>query len=559
MSRTPLRRFSSVLLAIFVLGVVLAGCGKPASKKADEGVKGGTQQQQAEKPKEKVLIVAVPGDIDTFDPAFTVGTRTSQMTIQNTFDQLDQYKLAEKTAADGYKYFMADTNTLEGMLAASRTISPDGKTVTWKLRDGVKYHDGKPVTAQDIVEGYRRIYEAQGISYWLLSMGSVMKSDYFKAVGDKTIEMKMDTPNQLVLMNNVMHNTSAISPEHLKKYATTSDPWGKEQLKKTLAPGNGPFIFEEYKPGDRVVLKANPNYHLGKPKVDKVILKIVPDATQRLLLLKKGEVDLVEEPPVKEIDSLKQDPNVRVVSIETPRSTHLQLNHTIAPFDNKLVRQAVAYAVPYDSLVKDVYKGYAIRSMSLVTKGMPGHDPSFWTYNTDLNKAKELLAKAGFPEGKGLAPIKLSVRIGNEEEERMAVFIANNLKQIGMNVTIDKVAFAAFNELQQAGKLQFFIDTWISWVNDPFYHLSWLARSDSPTNYNKFKNARVDELIKQFTLNTDQKGRMDAVKEIQKILAEEVAHVYLVQPTWNVPMRKNVTGYVYMNDELPRFFYMDKQ
>ncbi len=545
-----------MFLVVFAGLTLITGCAKPSSKKTEEAAPAAQQQAAS---KEKVLIVAVPADIDTFDPAFTVGTRTSQTTIQNTFDQLDQYRLVEKTAADGYKYFMVDTNNIDGMLASSRTTSADGKTVTWKLRDGVKFQDGKPVTATDIVEGYRRIYEAQGISSFLLTMGSVMKPDYFKAVDEKTVQMKMDVANQLVVMNNVMHNTSAISQEQLKKYATSSDPWGKEQLKKTLAPGTGPFIFEEYKPGDRIVLKANPNYWGGKPKLDKVILKIVPDATQRILLLKKGEVDMIEAPPVKDLDTLKQDPNVRVVSVETPRSVHLQLNYSIAPFGNKLVRQAVAYAVPYDSIVKDVYKGYATRSMSLVTKGMPGHDPSAWKYNTDIAKAKELMTKAGFPDGKGLPPIKLSVRVGMEEDERSAIFIANSLKEIGMNVTIEKMPIATFNEQQQGGKLQFFMDDWISWVNDPFYHLSWIVGSGSPTNYTKFKNARVDELIAKYTLSTDTANRLAAAKEIQGILAEEVAQVYLVQPTWNVPMRKNVTGYAYLNDELPRFFYMDKQ
>ncbi|HEX6288894.1 MAG TPA: ABC transporter substrate-binding protein [Herpetosiphonaceae bacterium] len=505
------------------------------------------------------MIVALPGDIDTFDPAFTAGSITSQTTIQNTFDQLEQYKLVEKTTADGYTYWVADTNMIEPMLAASRTVSDDGKTVTWKLRDNITYHDGKAVAANDIVGGYRRIFEAGGSAFFLLNMGGVMSADYFSAPDDKTVTMRMDSPNALVFMNNTMHNTSSISPDYLKKVAPQNDPWAKQELKKTLAPGNGPFVFEQYNPGDRVVLRAYPNYYQGKPRLDRVILKIVPDATQRLLLLKTGDVDMVQEPPVKELDALKQDPNIRVLSIETTRSVHLQLNNTIAPFDNKLVRQAVAYAVPYDSIVNDVYKGYAIRSMSLVTKGMPGHDPSFWTYNTNLDRAKELLSQAGFANGAGLPPIKLSVRIGNEEDERTAVIVANNLKQIGMNVTIEKLAFAAFNEQQQAGKLQFFVDNWISWVNDPFYHLSWLARSDSPTNYSRYKNDRVDALIKEHTLGTDQQARLEAASEIQKILAEEVSHVYLVQPNWNVPMRKNVQGYAYLNDELPRFFYMDKQ
>lgn len=542
-------RFRAALLLVMALLIVLTACGTPAAPTG--GTTGGNQG--------KTLVVAVPGDIDTFDPAFTAGSITSQTTIQNTYDQLEQYKLVEQTAPDGYRYWVADTATIEPMLAASRTVSPDGKTVTWKLRDNATYQDGKPVTASDIVGGYKRLYETGGSAGFLLAMGGATSADAFKVVDDKTITMQLDAANELVFMNNVMHNTSSISPEHLKQIAPADDPFAKQELKKSMVPGNGPFVFGEYKPGDRVVLNAYANYYAGKPKLDRVILKIVPDATQRLLLLKSGDVDMVHEPPVKELDALKQDPNIRVLSIPTTRSVHLQLNHEIAPFDNQQVRQAVAYATPYDSIVKDVYKNYATRSMSLVTKGMPGHEPSFWTYNTDLEKAKQMLAQAGFAGGAGLPPIKLSVRIGNEEDERTAVLVANNLKQIGMNVTIEKIAFAAFNEQQQAGKLQFFVDNWISWVNDPFYHLSWLARSDSPVNYGRFKNARVDELIQQYTLSTDQDARLEAAKEIQKIMAEDVSHVYLVQPNWNVPLRKNIQGYAYLNDELPRFFYMDKQ
>lgn len=538
-----------VLGCLVAIALLAAACGRGSGS----GPSGAAPQ------KEKVLVVAFPGDVDTFDPAFTVGTRTSQTVIQNTFDQLEQYSLVEERAEDGTPYWRVDTSQIKPMLAESRSISADGKVVTWKLRRDATYHDGKPVDARAIVEGYRRIYDAQGISYWLLTMGSVMSPDYFRAVDDYTVEMRMDVPNQLVLMNNVMHNTSAVHPDDVKAHATASDSWATEYFKKNLATGNGPYMLEEYKPGDRIVLRAYPKYYAGKAKIDKVILKIVPDATQRILLLKKGEVDIIEDAPVKELDALKQDPNIRVISVKTPRVGMLELNNTIPPFDNKLVRQAVAYAVPYDAIVQDVYKGYAIRALSLVGEGMPTHEPVFGRYQTDLEKARQLLAQAGYPDGKGLPPVKITVKVGWEEDERMAVLIADNLRKIGFNVEVEKLTYAAFNELEQAGKLQAFVDYWISWVNDPFYHLSWIVRSDSPTNYVRYKNARVDELIAKYTLTTDLQGREQASKEIQAILADEVPHVYLVQPTWNVPMRKNVKGYAYLNDELLRFWYMDKE
>ncbi|MCL5677268.1 MAG: ABC transporter substrate-binding protein [Firmicutes bacterium] len=559
MNRALFRRIAAMTFALVMLAGVVAGCStkdKSSSGTSQSQSGSGAQTQQ---PKEKVLVVAFPGDIDTFDPAFTVGTRTSQTVIQNTFDQLEQYALKAVTTPDSYQYWVVDTSKIQPMLAEKTEVVDGGKAILFHLRHGVKYSDGKEMTAQDVVNGYRRIFEAKGISYWLLTMGGVMKPDYFEVVDPYTVKIRMDVPNNLVRMNNIMHNTSSIRLSDVQAHATSSDQWATDYFKKNLAPGNGPFILEEYKPGDRIVLKANPGYWQGKPKFDKVILKIIPDATQRLLLLKKGDVDIVEDPPVKELDALKQDPNLRVLSVETPRVGYLQMNFSTPPFDNVKVRKAVAYAVPYDNIVKDVYKGYALRAMSLIGKGMPGHDPSPWTYNTDLEKAKQMLAEAGFPNGQGLPPVKLTVQVAREEDERAAVYIANNLKAIGLNVTVEKLPYAQFNELQQGGKLQMWLDYWISWVNDPFYHLSWIVGSGSPTNYNHYKNARVDQMIKQWTLNTDEAGRLGAAKEIQKILADDVAHVYLVQPTWNVPMRKNIEGYAYLNDELLRFWYLDKK
>lgn len=123
----------------------------------------------AELPKEKILVVAVDGDVDTFDPCCTVGSKTSQTTIQNTFDQLTQYAQVEKTLPDGQKYLTVDTSKIMGMLAES--WEQDGKVVTFRLRKGLKFHNGNPITAQVVVDGYKRIFEQQGMSSFLLTMG----------------------------------------------------------------------------------------------------------------------------------------------------------------------------------------------------------------------------------------------------------------------------------------------------------------------------------------------------------------------------------------------------
>jgi peptide/nickel transport system substrate-binding protein len=272
-------------------------------------------------------------------------------------------------------------------------------------------------------------------------------------------------------------------------------------------------------------------------------------------LLQRGDVDTATKIPIKEYDGLKADSNIKILSIPTTLVTMLELNNTIPPFDKKGVRQAVAYATPYQDIIDKIYLGQAAVGKSLVPNGMPTSDFSTNAYELNYDKAKELLATAGYPNGEGLPEIKLTVGGDDVQKERIAILMQDSLKQIGMNVSIEKLAYAQFNELEQGSKLQMWTDEWISWVNDPFYHLTWLASSTSPTNYPKFTNARVDELINQFTLSDDAAGREAASKEIQAIVIDESPYIFLCQPNWVFYSRTDLDGYVYYNDELPRYYH----
>ena len=538
-SRRPL---AAILL--IMISAMLAACAQAAP-------------EAVEPEEEKVLIVAVEGDIDTFDPCCTVGSKNSQTAIQNTFDQLTQYAVVGRTLPNGETFQTVDTSQIIGMLAES--WEQDGDVVTFKLREGLTFSNGDPITADVIVDGYRRIFEVGGLSFFLLTMGSVDDASQFEVVDDLTIRMTMNTPNNLVNLNNVMHNTSSLDPLEIAERATESDPWATDYFRQNLPTGSGPFILEEYVPGDRIVLVARDDYYLGRPNLDKVIIKVVPDPAQRVLLLKRGEVDMIMIPPIKDLDDLEADPNITVVSIPTTQNRMLEMSNTIPPFDNKLVRKAVALAVPYDTLLNEVWVGRAQQLRSPIANGTPTSDFSFWDYETDLDKASELLAEAGFPNGEGLPPIKLTVRIGTEEDERAAVFIQDGLAEIGMQVEIEKLAFATFQEQEAQRNLQFWIDEWISWVNDPYYHLSWIYSSTSPLVYTNYQNDRVDELIAKFTLwdGSDQE-RDEASREIQQLIVDDTPIIYLLAPNFNVAMRSNVTGYVYYNDELNRYYHMDK-
>jgi peptide/nickel transport system substrate-binding protein len=249
---------------------------------------------------------------------------------------------------------------------------------------------------------------------------------------------------------------------------------------------------------------------------------------------------------------------VKTLSIPSNLIVMIEMNNTIAPFDVKEVRQAVAYATPYSDIIEQVYLGQAGEAKSLVPTGMPTHDASTNQYSYDLEKAKELLATAGFPDGEGLPDITFTISADDQQKERIAIIMQDSLKQIGMNLEIQKLAYAQFNELEQGSKLQIWMDEWISWVNDPYYHMFWLAGSESPSNYPKFSNARVDEILAEFTLSDDAAGREAASKEAQAIIIEESPYVFVAQPNWIIYFGNDIDGYVYYNDELPRYGLMTR-
>jgi peptide/nickel transport system substrate-binding protein len=505
------------------------------------------------------FIIAVEGDVDTFDPGNTVGSKTAQTTLQNVFDQLTQYAIVEGTTPDGLPYRTVDTQQIVPMMCEEWQW--DGSNMVFTMREGLTYANGDPIDANTMVAGYTRILEGT-ISAWLISMGgTIADSSAFQAPDPMTFVMALTAQNPITPRNNVMHNNSILNPNEIEEHATEEDPWAAEYYRQNLAIGNGPYKLETYQPGSSLTLTANENYYGEQPFFTTVILQIVPEPIQRVQLLQQGDVDFSTLLPASEIETLAADPNLKTLIIPTDLLILIDMNGMIPPFDNKLVRQAVSYAAPYEAIVQEVYKGNAQPAGSIIPNGMPTSDFSAFPYTTDLDKAKELLAEAGFPEGDGLPDIKLSYRIGNAQTERIAILMQAQLSNIGMDVTLEPLAYAAFNELQQTenhDKLQFFIDEWISWVKDPYYQFSWLARSGSVANYPNLSNARVDEIIDTYTIFEEGEERDAASREAQALVTEEANYIFLCQPHWTLVTRADIDGYVYYNDELPRYYHFTR-
>jgi peptide/nickel transport system substrate-binding protein len=500
------------------------------------------------------LIVAVASDMQNLDPTLSSADVYTQEMLTNVYDWLVDYDLSEE--ADGTQ--TADPNTFVGGLAERFEWSPDGTKITFTLRDGLKFSNGDPLTAEAVKFTFDRIFDQQGVTYGNMSMAAVPDKDHVKVIDEQTIEMTVDTPNTLLLGNMAQFGNSILNPAVVEPHMTTEDPYAHEWLKaNTTGTEQGPFVLESWEPGNQWVLARNPNYWGEPPKLERIIFKVIPDPSSRLTQLQSGAVDIAYELPTTDILALEGDPNLQIIRYPSRFVVFLGMNEQVPPFDNKLVRQAISNAIPYETIVNEVLNGYGRQLTSPIPDGTPTHTDEFFVYKQDPEKAKELLTEAGFPDG---FETTLAVASGNQEGKETAVWVQQSLAEIGITVNIQELPGAAFAEQLQKHELGFFFfNNWISINNDPFYHLYWLFWSPC-CNYTNYSNPEVHQLIEEYTLSTDQEARDQAALDAQQAIVDDAPWVFLYQPDFLLAMRSNVKGYVfYSTDRFTRYKFLYKE
>jgi peptide/nickel transport system substrate-binding protein len=497
-----------------------------------------------------VLIVAVSGDLVSIDPPFSSGAPFQNEVITNLYDYLVEFG----TKPDGKGGVAGDLDRFEGRLAQSWTVSPDGTRVTFKLRPGARFASGDPVTAQDVKHTYDRIFGVKAVTAALTKMAAVDGPESVRIVDPQTVEFTLSKGNPLLFGNMAQYGHGVTQEKALKPHAAADDPWATKWLKTNHA-GGGPFALERWTPGSEIVLRRNEHYWAGPAKLRQVIFKIVPEAATRTLLLRQGAVDIATDLPFQDVLALQGDPNVSVLSFPSTIVKYLAMNLKTPPFDNPKVRQAISHAVPYETILKEVVKGFGRQLKGLAPDGMRTADPSLWRYATDPARARQLLAEAGHAAGFKTA---LTVRAGFPADEQIAVWIQSALRPLGVDVTIEKLPLAGYTDRMRKKEMALFVHEWLSINNDPFYHYFWLAQPGC-CNYANYENPQVTGLIKEFMLTTDQRARAEASRRVQQLFMDDAGWAFLYQPDVIVTMRKNVKGFVYWPDRYVRYHTIFKQ
>jgi peptide/nickel transport system substrate-binding protein len=547
--QTFTRREFIVGASAILAGAALAAAGQqPTPLSAAPAQQAGTPVP-SNTPKDKI-VGAFGLDIDDLDPQYFKSIPGYQV-VGNLYELIQNYALAPD--ATGALVNVADEQGnwkfLPG-LADSVQVSPDRKTVTIKLRQGTKFANGNPITIDDWIYTFNRAITGQGYTKALFDMLTIASIDQIKKVDDSTLQLNLSKPNPFADKLIALNTLAILEKAEVEKHKTATDATAHNWLKAN-ATANGPYVLKSWTPGVGWELEANPNYYdKASLKNTGVIYKVIPNAQDRLSLLKRGDVDMAHDIAAKDLAELKNDPNVKIFDFKIPWPWYMGLNTKLPPFDKKEVRQAVAYATPYKTIIDKVMYGFAKPLKSPIAEGMPGSDYSFWKYDTDLQKAKALLDQAGV---KNLT-FDVGMLTGRDEDQQTAVWIQSSLAQIGVNMRINLMTDAQFYDMYNNHQLQAFITEWFSWVNDPMYHVYFHFLSTNVfTNATQYNNPKVDELINAGLYETDQAKRADLVKQVQQIVVDDSPWIFLYQKDWTIAARKNVMNYAWHTDTVGRF------
>lgn len=449
-----------------------------------------------------------------------------------------------------------DTQTVLPICAESWESNEDGTEWTLKLKQGISFPSGNELTAADVKWSKDRAFGAQANVAGIYRLIGLTEPDQVEVIDDYTLVFRQSQPSALSSAIQII-SLYVFDSELMKENATEDDPWATEWA--NLNPTNGGvYNVVSQQPGSEIVLEANPDYPIaaygeGVDPVGTVRIQIVPSASNRRLQLEAGDVDVAFGLSRRDIADLEGVEGIRVISSPSNEFVFVPLSTTTAPFDDKLVRQAMAYAIPYQDIIDNVYQGRARRSTSPVPLDMPGHTNDGYQFDQDLDEARRLLSEAGIGDG---FETSLAVAANDPEQEQIAVLIQSGLAEIGVNVTIEPLDPATFQERRAEKTVPMQLASGQMWVNEVEYLMATSLLAGGFLNYAGLDDPDIQAIFDQASTSADDERRMELFAELQMILADMVPWLMIAQPDFTLPLRDTVEGWVQPVDNLFRLQYL---
>jgi len=499
---------------------------------------------------EKVLVVAQAGDVATLDNQQLLGP--SKNLLIHVYDwQWMRFGVA--STPEGVLY--STRELLPGIIERWETrLNADGTvTYVFHVRPGQVFHSGNPITAEDFKytlmrrAAFRRDY----IHTFLGAMYSIDENldQHIRIINTYTFEV--DAKRPMPLFWEIWMQRTYYDSKLMREHATDKDPWSKEFAVRGDA-GSGPYVIEEWIPGVEIRLRRFDKYWDNPPYFDYIIWRIIPDVSARVLLLKKGEIDVALDLPVREILGLLGDPNIKIISAPSANQLAIPMNAKIPPFDNINLRWALTYAFPYDEVISTVFLGHAQPNYGPIPTGFPGALAER-RFKTDLDLARQYLEKAGYSRG---LTLELYYDASYSQHEQIGILFKKNLEKIGVNLELRPLPTGQFQTGLRERTLGMFIQEALGWINTPEYYFNMNFNSQSSANSNGYSNPEVDALISLALTEMDDVKRAELNARIQELVLADATWIYICQPNFLLAMRRDLEGYVYQNTELHHFWLL---
>jgi peptide/nickel transport system substrate-binding protein len=500
---------------VLVLAAALAaGLGSAA---AAQGVhRGGT------------IRVALSSDIVTMDPHVS-GAKVDRQPYQSVFDKL------------------VDTDehlAIVPVLATSWTVSPDGRVVTFKLRQGVKFHDGTPFNADAVRANFDRMLDPKFPPIRKAEMRPVQR---VVAVDPSTVQVVMERPYSPLLYALTDRAGMMLSPAALAKEGMD---FGQHPV------GAGPFRFVERVPNDHITLERNPDYWAkGLPYADRIVFRAITSDPARIANLKSGDVDIVADVPLPQVPELAKEgsqagASFRLLEHGAFQWNAMPLNVTRPPFDNKLLRQALSLTIDRQALANVVLRGAAYPGRSFFPNSTPAYDPSIPVPPRNITLAKERLAQAGHPGG---FTFTLLLAGSGQQDASIAQAIQSMAADAGIHVEIQILEGGAFLERMQKLQHEATLSIWSGRPDPDFDVYPFVTQTGiGGLNLAGYVNDRATALLDGARLLSDMGQRRRAYTEVSRIVADDMPYVFLFYPKEYKLISSHVRGFVQVPDGMVR-------
>lgn len=492
--------------------------------------------------REDTLVILSGTSINSLDIHRAGTNRPSYQVAVNMYDRLVSFGIKD----NGQGSLKSDSTVIKPELATSWELSEDGLNYIFHLREGATFWDGTPITADDVKWSFDRAVSLGGFPTVQMKAGGLNSPEQFEVVDKHTFKVIMDEPNKLTLPDLAVPIPIVINSTVAKKHATKEDPWATEYLHQNPA-GGGAYMLERWVPGQQLVYKRFDKWKNGElPQMERVIVRDVPSASTRRALIERGDADVALDLPSKDVKELMTNPTLKVSSSTIDITLHaVGMNMDFKPFSNPKVRQAIAYALPYKEIF-DV-AAYGIGKPMWGREGDKASSvewPQAFPYSTNIEKAKALMEEAGYAEG-FTVPVSMNLDFA-QWMEPTALLIQENLKKIGITAPINKIPGASWRTKALVEKgLELHLKNFGGWLNYPDYYFFWAYIKGHLFNSMNYDNAEMKALVdKTLKMPIENPEYNTNVTRMIDIATSEVPMIPLWQPTLDVVMKKNVSGYV---------------